>query len=34
MTKPVNNVSLKTGHKRTMSENTMFAIILVPGKTS
>ncbi len=30
MTKPVNNVSLKTGHKRTMSENTAFAIILVP----
>ena len=30
MTKPVNNVTLKTGHKRTMSENTAFAIILIP----
>ena len=30
MTKPVNNVTLKTGNKRTMSENTAFAIILIP----
>ena len=30
MTKPVNNVTLKTEHKRTMSENTAFAIILIP----
>lgn len=30
MTKPVNNIKLKTGHKRTMSENTMFAITLIP----
>jgi len=30
MTKPVNNVTLKTGHKRAMSENTAFAIILIP----
>ena len=30
MKKPVNNIKLKTGHKRTMSENTMFAITLIP----
>ena len=30
MTKPVNNTTLKTGRRRSMSENTMYGIILVP----
>lgn len=30
MTKPVNNTTLKTGNRRSMSENTMYGIILIP----